>query len=359
LVGSDTPPRADESGRRGVLLVNLGSPDAPDSAAVRRYLNEFLMDPFVIDSPWLVRRLVVSCFILPFRPRRSAKAYRSIWRKNGTGAPLLAHSEALHAALTRQSNAPVSLAMRYGSPSIEAGVAELVAAGVDEILLMALYPQHADSTRTTTVARVRSALTQHDRKVALRVLPPFHDCAAYLDVLAEHTRRHLPQDIQLLLVSYHGLPERHITRADPTHTHCLKVANCCETPSQAHATCYRHQAYATSAALAERLNLKPDQIATSFQSRLGRLPWLEPYTDVMLRELPRRGVTRIAVVAPAFVADNLETLEELDIRGREQFRAAGGESFTLLPCLNDDPAWVELLAEWSRQPLPESAVDQR
>ena len=315
------------------------------------------MDPFVIDSPWLVRRLVVSCFILPFRPRRSAKAYRSIWRQNGSGAPLLAHSEALHAALTRQSSAPISLAMRYGSPSIEAGVAELVEEGVDEILLMALYPQHADSTRTTTVARVRSALAQHNRSVALRVLPPFYDSGAYLDVLAEHTRQHLPQDIQLLLVSYHGLPERHITRADATGAHCLKVPNCCELPSEAHATCYRHQAYATSAALAERLNLPPDQIATSFQSRLGRLPWLEPYTDVMLRELPRRGITRIAVTAPAFVADNLETLEELDIRGREQFAAAGGESFTLLPCLNDNPAWVELLAEWSRHPPPESAID--
>lgn len=359
MVGHDTPPRADESGRRGVLLVNLGSPDAPDSAAVRRYLNEFLMDPFVIDSPWLLRRLVVSSLILPFRPRRSAKAYRRIWRKEGTGAPLLAHSEALHAALARQSNTPVSLAMRYGSPNIDGAVADLVAAGVDEVLLMALYPQHADSTRTTAVARVRSALAQHSRDVALRVLPPFHDSSAYLDVLAQHTRRHLPQDIQQLLLSYHGLPERHITRADPTHKHCLKVPSCCERPSTAHASCYRHQAYLTSAALAERLNLQPDQITTCFQSRLGRLPWLEPYTDVLLRELPRRGITRIAVTAPAFVADNLETLEELGIRGRQQFLAAGGESFTLLPCLNDDPAWVALLAEWSRQPPPESAIDQR
>jgi ferrochelatase len=358
LVGHDTPPQAEQSGGRGVLLVNLGSPDAPDSTAVRRYLNEFLMDPFVIDSPWLVRRLVVSCFILPFRPRRSAEAYRSVWQESGTGAPLIAHSEALHAALTRSTNAPVGLAMRYGSPSIDAAVAELVAAGVDEVLLMPLYPQHADSTRTTTIARVRAALAQHNRNVALRVLPPFYDSRAYLDVLAEHTRRHLPQDFQLLLVSYHGLPERHVTNADPTGNHCLKATDCCDTPSPAHASCYRHQAYATSAALSARLNLNPDQIATSFQSRLGRLPWLAPYTDALLSELPGRGITRIAVTAPAFVADNLETLEELGIRGREQFLAAGGDSFTLLPCLNDDPGWVELLAEWSRQPLAESAIDQ-
>jgi ferrochelatase len=358
LVGHDTPPQADESGRRGVLLVNLGSPDAPDSAAVRRYLNEFLMDPFVIDSPWLVRRLVLSCFILPFRPRRSAQAYRSIWRESGTGAPLLAHSEALHAALTRSSNTPVSLAMRYGAPTIDAALADLVATGVDEVLLMPMYPQHADSTRTTTIAQVRAALAQHDRNITLRVLPPFHDNGAYLDVLAEHTRRHLPPDIQLLLISYHGLPERHITRADPTGQHCLKVADCCNKPSPAHASCYRHQAYATSAALTARLHLDPDQVATSFQSRLGRLPWLTPYTDAQLRELPGRGITRIAVTAPAFVADNLETLEELGIRGRAQFLAAGGESFTLLPCLNDDPTWVDLLAQWSRQPPPESAIDQ-
>ena len=329
---------------RGILLVNLGSPASTSVADVRRYLGEFLMDPYVIDSPWLVRKLVVSGFILPFRPKRTAHAYRRIWGDDGS--PLLRLSRALRDALAQRIAMPVELAMRYGAPTLASAIEKLIAADVDEILLVALYPHHADSTRTTTIEAVQRELTRHYPKVRLAVMPPFFERPGYLDALAQSIRSSMPAESQLLLLSYHGLPERHITRADPTGNHCLKSADCCERPSPAHDTCYRHQVFATSRGVAARLGLTSEQWRVSFQSRLGRLPWLTPYTDQLLDALPGQGITRLTVVCPAFVADNLETLEEIGITGRERFLAAGGKSLTLVPCLNDAPAWVDALSGW-------------
>jgi ferrochelatase len=330
--------------RRGILLVNLGSPTSTSITDVRRYLNDFLMDPFVIDSPWLIRKIVVSGFILPFRPQRTAHAYERIWEP--TGSPLLRHSRALRDALARRVDAPVELAMRYGEPSIGNAVKRLIDAGVTDFVLLPLYPHHADSTRTTSIEAVEAELARLDADVRLAVVPPFYADSKYLDVLAKSIERTTPADSQLLLFSYHGLPERHITRTDPTGRHCLKSADCCERPSPAHATCYRHQVFETSRGVAARLRLTPQQWRVSFQSRLGRLPWLRPYTDEVLDRLPSEGITRLVVVCPAFVADNLETLEEIGLTGRERFLAAGGESFTLVPCLNDDPEWVDVVANW-------------
>jgi ferrochelatase len=330
--------------RRGILLVNLGSPASTSVADVRSYLRDFLMDPYVIDSPWPVRKIVVSGFILPFRPERTAQAYRRIWEADGS--PLLGRSRALCAALTRRVSMPVELAMRYGQPTIEGAVEHLLATDIDEILLIPLYPHHADSTRTTTIEAVERHLARLGANVSLEVMPPFFDDPGYLDALTTSIQRAMPADSQLLLFSYHGLPERHITKADPTGSHCLKSADCCERQSPAHATCYRHQVFATSRATAARLGLTAEQWRVSFQSRLGRLPWLRPYTDQILQTLPSQGITRVTVACPAFVADNLETLEEIGITGREHFLDAGGESLTLVPCLNDDPAWVETVAAW-------------
>ncbi len=330
---------------RGILLVNLGSPASPSIADVRRYLGEFLMDPRVIDSPWLVRKFVVSAFILPFRPKTSARAYQRIWEP--TGSPLLRLSAALRDALAARITLPVELAMRYGKPSIQAAIAKLLARDVDEILLIPLYPHHADSTRTTTIEAVTQELVRLGSNVGLKVLPPFYAEPDYLDALAASIRRTISANSQLLLFSYHGLPERHLTTADPTGNHCLKTPDCCERPSPAHATCYRHQVYATSRGVATRLGLTSDQWRVSFQSRLGRLPWLKPYTDELLESLPAEGVRHLSIVCPAFVADNLETLEEIGIAGRERFLAAGGESLTLVPCLNDDADFVASLARWS------------
>jgi protoporphyrin/coproporphyrin ferrochelatase len=331
----------------GILLANLGSPASTSISDVRRYLGEFLMDPYVIDTPWLIRKMIVGAFILPFRPKRTAAAYQRIWEP--TGSPLLRHSRALRDAVAARCDAPVELAMRYGEPRLELAIDRLLAQGVGEILLIALYPQHADSTRTTTIEAVRAHLARHSATVRLRVLPPFFDDSAYIEALAALVARHTPADSELLLFSYHGLPERHITRADPTGTHCLKSADCCERASPAHATCYRHQAFETSRRVAAALGLAPTRWRVSFQSRLGRLPWLAPYTDRVLDALPGEGITRLTVVCPSFVADNLETLEEIGMAGAERFEAAGGESLNLVPCLNDDPVWVETVAAWCRR----------
>jgi ferrochelatase len=330
--------------RRGVLLVNLGSPASTSVQDVRRYLREFLMDPYVIDLPWLLRSIVVSGFILPFRPQRTAHAYQRIWEP--AGSPLLHHCEGLRAALALRCGLPVELAMRYGEPRIGDALRRLLAAGVDEVLLVALYPHHADSTRTTTIEAVRDQLTRLKPSVRLHVLPPFFDDPGYVGALAGSIERHMPDDSQLLLFSFHGLPERHLIKADPTGSHCLQRPDCCERPSPAHATCYRHQVFTTSKRVASQLQLQPSQWRISFQSRLGRLPWLSPYTDHVLDALPREGITRVTVVCPAFVADNLETLEEIAIAGTARFRAAGGAALTLVPCLNADAEWVDVLTRW-------------
>lgn len=364
----DKQPQSDgsskQTSKRGVLLVNLGSPAEPTVPAVRRYLNQFLMDPEVIDLPWPIRRLLVSCFILPTRPRASAEAYASIWRTGSSsgaqGSPLLHYSEAFTAALRQQLAAistpnnkpeiPVALAMRYGEPSISQGMAEL--GHCDEIFLIAAYPHHADSTRTTTIRAAEDALGSHQ---TLKVMPPFYESFDYIAALGSSIKTQLPTEYDHLLFSYHGLPERHLTKADPTNAHCLQSADCCERASQAHSSCYRHQVFATTHAVCEQLGIKSDQYSLSFQSRLGRTPWLTPYTDAVLAELPGKGIKKLAVVCPAFVADNLETLEEMGIQGRETFLAAGGETFTLVPCMNDHPEWVKVVANWCVSPPSNSA----
>lgn len=332
--------------KQGVLLANLGTPKSPSVADVRAYLGEFLMDRHVLDVPWPIRKLIVSGFILPFRPKQSAHAYASIWQPEGS--PLLLESQALQAALATalDDHTPVALGMRYGEPSLATALSELDAAGVKQVLLIALYPQHAASTRSTCIEQVEALLPPH---MQLTVLPPFFEEPDYIRILADSVRPHLAEPFDHLLLSYHGLPERHLTKADPTGKHCLQAPDCCSVDSVAHATCYRHQVYATSNALAAALELTEDQISTSFQSRLGRLPWLTPYTDQTLAELPGKGVKRLVVACPAFVADNLETLEEIGIQGRETFLAAGGEELRLVPCLNADAQWVALLKSWTER----------
>ena len=326
---------------RGILLVNLGTPASPSLADVRRYLNEFLMDRHVLDMPWPIRRLIVSCFILPFRPRRSADAYSKIWTDEGS--PLLVNTQSLGDAVNERSHVPATIAMRYGEPSIANAVAGLHASGVRELLLLPLFPQHANSTRTTAIEAVTAAMPND---MTLEVVAPFYASPDYIDCLAQLIETHLPDGWEHLLLSYHGLPERHLSEADPTGNHCLRASECCQTPSAAHATCYRHQCFETTRALTRRLRIEQSRYTLSFQSRLGRLPWLTPYTDQVLADLAAKGVKRLVVTCPAFVADNLETLEEIGIRGRDVFTANGGESLTLIPCLNANSRWVELLSGW-------------
>ncbi|PRB80266.1 ferrochelatase [Pseudomonas sp. MYb185] len=330
---------------RGILLVNLGSPASTEVADVRRYLNQFLMDPCVVDLPWLPRRLLVSLILLR-RPRESARAYASIWWEEGS--PLVVISKRVRDQLRSRVDMPVELAMRYGEPSIEQGIVALMQQGVSEILLMHQYPQFADSTITTAVLEAQRVIEQHRFPVRLTVLPAFHGRPDYLEALASSARPHLEGGFDHLLFSYHGLPERHLRKADPTGDYCVSFEDCCERHSPSHPTCYRAQCRAVSQSIAERFDLAPQQWSMSFQSRLGRAKWIEPYTEAQLEELAARGVKRLLVMCPAFTADCIETLEEIGDRGREQFIDAGGEELVLVPCLNDHPQWMDTLADWAR-----------
>ncbi len=330
-----------------VLLANLGSPDNPDVPSVRRYLDQFLMDPYVIQLPWLLRRLIVSLFVLPTRPKRSAEAYRSIWTDRGS--PLIALSRDLLDAVTAKTRVPVALGMRYGNPSIESALLELATdPKVGEIFYIPLYPHYADSTVTTSVKEAERVIARHNLAIRLRVIAPFYNHPDYVDALvasAAETFSHI-KDYDHVLFSYHGLPELHITKADPTGSHCMKVPDCCSLPSPAHATCYRHQVMETTRLFVQRTGLPEDCYSVTFQSRLGQAKWLEPSTEDTLKALAGKGVKRVLVLCPAFITDCLETLEEIEIQGDEVFKTAGGDSLTLLPCLNNHPAWVNTLTGW-------------
>ena len=333
--------------RKAVLLVNLGSPDSPSVRDVRRYLAEFLMDPYVLDVPALLRALIVYGAILPFRPKESAHAYASIWTPEGS--PLVTMSASVQSLLAQQLPMPVGLAMRYGSLSIKAEVCRLLHSypELDEIVLVPLYPQFAMSSYQTVVEETNRVMRVHAPHVALRIVEPFYQHARYIEALHQSIERAWekhPWDC--LLFSYHGIPERHLRKSDPTKNHCLIQDNCCSVDSKAHETCYRHQCYTTTRLAMASFSQPQVPHWISFQSRLGRDPWLQPYTDFEVVRLAESGVKRLAVICPAFVSDCLETLEEINDRARQDYIKAGGESFYYIPCLNDHPDWIAALTEW-------------
>ncbi|QKZ03108.1 ferrochelatase [Pseudomonas eucalypticola] len=325
-----------------LLLVNLGSPASTSVADVRSYLNQFLMDPYVIDLPWPVRRLLVSLILIK-RPEQSAHAYASIWWDEGS--PLVVLTRRLQAVMREQwAHGPVEIAMRYGEPSLDTVLTRLSSQGVRNITLAPLYPQFADSTVTTVIEEAKKVVQAKKLPVQFKLLPPFYDQPEYIDALVASTSAYLEQSFDHLLLSFHGLPERHLTKLDPTGSHCFKDADCCRNASPAVlATCYRAQCMRTAAAFAEKMGLPEGKWSVSFQSRLGRAKWIEPYTEARLDELAKQGVKRLLVMCPAFVADCIETLEEIGDRGREQFVEAGGQELVLVPCLNDNRQWGEAL----------------
>ncbi len=325
--------------RKGVLLVNLGSPDSPMPADVRRYLGEFLMDGRVLDVPWPIRFCVVHLAILPTRSKRSAEAYRKIWTPEGS--PLVAMGRRVQAGLQQRVKMPVELAMRYQNPTIESALERLRNRGVTELLLVPLFPHYAMSSYETAVVRVKERLAAIAPRISVRVQPPFYDDPDYIRAMVGNTESFLRQDYDHLLFSFHGLPERHLRKSDPTCTHCLMSPDCCNAPSTAIATCYLAQCFKTVEAFVKLAGVTKYSVA--FQSRLGREPWLKPHTDELLTRLPASGVRQLLVICPSFVADCLETLEEIGIRGRRTFLGAGGETLTLAPCLNDHPLWLDAL----------------
>ncbi|MBI5385538.1 MAG: ferrochelatase [Verrucomicrobia bacterium] len=331
--------------QKGLLLVNLGSPASPSVPDVRRYLREFLMDGRVLDAPWPIRFAIVHFAILPKRPAQSAEAYHKIW--TAEGSPLIVMGRRVQAELQQRLKLPVELGMRYQEPSIRGALTRLREAGVEEALLIPLFPHYAMSSYETAVLRVQELLPKVAPALRLTVQPPYGDDPDYIKALVGSVAGYLKQDYDHLLFSFHGVPERHLKKSDPTKRHCLTRENCCDEPSPAHATCYRAQCFKTVAAFVRAAGIAKYSIA--FQSRLGRDPWLKPYTDVELGRLAARGVKRLLVMCPAFVADCLETIEEIGIRGAETFLEAGGQELVRVPCLNDHPLWIETLEKWARR----------
>jgi len=327
----------------GVLLAQLGTPASPNTRDVRRYLREFLSDPLVIDLPGPARWLLVNGVIAPFRAPRTARAYRAIWLSSGS--PLRVHTEALAAELAKALGPAfaVEAAMRYGAPQLADALDRLTAAGARRIVVAALYPQHAESSRGTALLAVKSWAASGPAAPDLAILPPFFAEPGFVAAVAAAARPALAElRPEHVLMSYHSLPERHVLRADPTQERCLARPDCCAQPG-ASDFCYRAQCLATSRAVAAALGLAPERVSTSFQSRLGRARWIGPSTDDALVSLAGRGVRRLLVLCPSFVADCLETVEEIGIRGRARWEELRGEAFALAPCVNASPPFVDFL----------------
>jgi len=332
--------------KRAVVLMNLGSPESTEVKDVKRYLTEFLMDERVIDKPLLWRTILVKGIIVPFRAPKSAEAYRSIW--TAEGSPLIVISRQLQDALGEEIEMPVELAMRYGNPSPKDAFDRLHKAHPDleEVITVPLYPHYAMSSYETAVVYANEQHQKGGYPFSLTHIPPFYNNELFIDALSESIRPYLDRAYDQILFSYHGIPERHILKSDITGSHCLKTPDCCDRASDAHKYCYRHQCWTTTKLVTEKLLIPREKWGFSFQSRLGRDPWLQPFTVNRLKELPAEGVKNLLIVCPAFVSDCLETLEEIAEEGKEVFMHAGGAHFEMIPCMNTQPQWVATLARW-------------
>src|SRR5215471_13384750 len=318
-----------QSGSIGVLLINLGTPDATDPASVRRYLREFLNDKRVIEEDTILWKFVLNAIILPLRPRRKGLDYEKIWNREKNESPLKtitrAQAEKLSSALALHGKrVVVDWAMRYGNPSIRSRLAALVAQGCERILVVPLYPQYAAATSATVCDEVFRTLMKMRWQPALRVAPPYFDEPAYIEALATSLQTHLEKLTfapDVIIASFHGIPKSYFDKGDPYYCHCAK----------------------TTRLLRERLGLDDSKLIMTFQSRFGRAEWLKPYTDMTVKELAARGVRNLAVITPGFSADCLETLEEIAGENAEYFRHGGGENFAAIPCLNDSAAGMRVI----------------
>ena len=345
----------DERAGPGLLLLNLGTPEAPTTPAVRRYLREFLSDPRVIDSSAMLRWLLLNLVILPFRPRRSAEAYAKVWTERGS--PLLANSIDLLEKVRARFGADVrvELAMRYGEPSIDRALAAFRDAGVRRLVVFPMYPQVSSAATGSSIEAVTAAAAKLASPPEIAIVPPFFADPRYLDAFAASAAPCLREtDPEIVFFSFHGLPERQIKKSDPTGKHCLASADCCARAAEAGVlgACYRAQSFTTARLLAERLDVPLERRVVCFQSRLGGTPWIQPFTDVEVREAARRGVKRALIVVPSFVADCLETLEEIGIRADADWKAHGGEVLRLVPSLNARDDWADAVVAIARDSSP-------
>jgi len=334
----------------GLLLCNLGTPDHPCPGSVRRFLRQFLSDPRVLDINPVGRWALLNLIILPLRTRKSAAAYQKIWSERGS--PLLWHGKDLVAAV-RERLGPdwaVEMGMRYQNPSIASALDKLRKAGADQVVVFPLYPQYAVSTTGSTVAELLRVAAQSRSPPSLRFVEAFYADLGFIDAFAAVGSPILKtEEPDHVLLSFHGLPERHLRKSDSTGRHCLARADCCDRIGPENQACYRAQCFASARALADRLGLPEGSWSVSFQSRLGRMRWIQPSTDAVLSQLAADGKKRVVVFCPSFVADCVETLEEIGIRASQQFVAAGGERLTLVPSLNATSAWVDAVVALARR----------
>jgi ferrochelatase len=333
-----------------LLLINLGTPKSPRPADVRPYLREFLMDRRVIDVAGWKRWMLVNLLILPFRPRASGEAYSKIW--TDAGSPLLFHSRALQGKVQRRLGDPVhvELGMRYGEPSIAQALGRFKAEGIDRIVVFPLYPQYSSAANGSSLEKVFELAGAKWNVPHLQCVPPFYDHPAFIEACAEMARPHIDEVApERVYFSFHGIPERQVIKSDEHGGHCLRSETCCDTIGVANRNCYRAQCYRTARLLADRLELPESKRSICFQSRLGRTPWIRPYTDEVLERDAKEGCRRAVILSPAFVADCLETIEELGMRGLESWQANGGETLRLVPAINSSDAWVDAVVRIARE----------
>lgn len=322
--------------KKGLLLLNIGTPDSPNTSAVRRYLKAFLADKRVIDLPWVLRYILLYGVILPFRPRKSAHAYQAIWTSQGS--PLLVYSEQLIEKLQKKlgDDYQVALGMRYGKPSIENALNTLK--NCKNITILPLFPQYSSAATGSSIEEALRLIAKRELIPEVRVIRDFYQNPAFIQAQANLIKPYLPNH-DYLLFSYHGIPERHLNKIG-----CNPVCrSACPPITDKNEACYRAQCYETSRLLAQSLALEVSTYSTSFQSRLGKTPWIQPFTDTVLNELAEKGIKNLLIACPAFVTDCLETLEEIGIRAKAQWQQAGGLTLTLVPCLNTSDDWVEAI----------------
>jgi ferrochelatase len=330
-------------GKKGVLLVNLGTPDSPEVKDVRRYLDQFLMDERVIDINAFKRTLLVKGIIVPFRSPKTSKLYKEIWDENGS--PLLYFSK-IQAALVQEKLGEeyhVELAMRYQNPSISSALEKMKAALVESIQVIPLFPQYASASTGSVIQNVMEELSSWPTIPPVSFVSSFHDNELMLETFAANASKYQPETYDHVLFSFHGLPERQLLKCDHTGSYCLKKENCCDTLNDTNKLCYSAQGHDTARLIAGKLNIARENYTVCFQSRLGKEPWVQPYTTDVLKKLAAEGKKRLLVFSPAFVADCLETLYEITVEYHEEFKGLGGEHVQLVESLNDDPRFIEAL----------------
>ncbi|MEM1323251.1 MAG: ferrochelatase [Bacteroidota bacterium] len=333
------------SSKTGVLIVNLGTPDAPSRGAVYRYLKEFLLDPRVIDIPWLPRNILVRGIIAPFRSGSSAKLYKMLWLEEGS--PLKIYGERLTEGVQELLGGEyhVELGMRYQNPSIASAIDRLLQHNISRLIVLPLFPQYASATTGSVHEEVMRVLATKQSIPDVRLINSYYAHPAMIDVFCHNARKFDLKSYDHILFSFHGLPQRQLRKGDASGSHCLKKENCCESLGACNQFCYSAQCYQTAYAIADQLGIKREQYTICFQSRLGRDPWVQPYTSSIIEEQAEKGAKRMLVFCPAFVSDCLETTIEITYEYAEEFEEMGGEQLDLVPGLNDHPQWIKTVKD--------------